>query len=174
MRNILVVTAAAMTIAGATGAFAQQQPAPAPTPAPEGSQLFERWRPSAEDIGALTDARLAGLKAGLRLTPAQEQHWPAVERAVRDAIKERWDRFSARGAVPRPSDPIERLRQRADAMTSRANSIRRLADAAAPLYQSLDEGQKRRFAMLARMAGPRGGGPGFWRRHDRDGGGRLR
>jgi zinc resistance-associated protein len=166
MRSLTVAAAAALTISGVAVAAAQQQAAPAPA----GSQLFERWRPSADDIGALTDARIAGLKAGLRLTPAQEQHWPPVERVIREAARERFDRFTARSAAARVIDPIERLRQRADAMTSRANTIRRLADAAAPLYQSLDEAQKRRFSMLARMAGPRRGAPGFWRR-DRDGGG---
>ena len=162
MRSIVAAAAIASVIVGTAVAVAQQQPAPA------GQQPFEAWRPSAEDISAFTDARVAGLKAGLRLTPAQEQHWPAVERAIRDAAKERQDRMSARQSAPPPLDPIERLRQRADAMSTRANSMRRLAEAAAPLYQSLDEAQKRRFAMLARMAGPRRGGPGFWRR---DGGG---
>ena len=166
MRSLTVAAVAALTILGASVAVAQQQPAPAPA----GQQPFERWRPSAEDIGALTDARLAGLKAGLRLTPTQEQHWPAVERAIRDAAKERFDRFGARSAAPPAIDPIERLRRRADAMSTRASSLKRLADAAAPLYQSLDEAQKRRFAMLARMSGPRRAGPGFWRG---DGGGGL-
>jgi zinc resistance-associated protein len=164
MRNLTVAATLALAMAVPTVALAQQQPAPAPAE----QQRFERWRPSAEDIAALTDARLAGLKAGLRLTPAQEQHWPAIERAIRDSAKERLDRFNARNAAPPAIDPIERLRQRADAMTTRANSLKRLADAAAPLYQSLDEAQKRRFAMLARMAGPRHRGPRFWRR-DRGG-----
>src|SRR5439155_23574335 len=39
------------------------------------------WRPSAEDVAAFTDARIAGLKAGLKLTPEQEKNWPAVEAA---------------------------------------------------------------------------------------------
>jgi LTXXQ motif family protein len=145
----------ALTIAGTTSAFAQQPPA--------GAQPFQRWQPSAEDVSALTDARVAGLKAGLKLTADQEKHWPAVERAIRDAAKERFDRFSARRAAPAAADPIERLRQRADMMSGRANTLKRLADAAAPLYQSLDDGQKRRFVMLARVMGPRRAGPGFWR-----------
>ena len=159
MRSITVVAVVALTIAGATVAVAQQQ-----TPAPAEPQPFERWQPSAEDVNALTDARIAGLKAGLRLTPAQEQHWPAVERAIRDTARARFDRFAARRSAPPVRDPIERLRQRADAMSARADTLKRLADAAAPLYQSLDEAQKRRFAMLARMGGAHRVGPGFWRR----------
>jgi hypothetical protein len=63
MRSLTVVAVVALTIAGATVAVAQQQ-----TPAPAEPQPFERWQPSAEDVNALTDARIAGLKAGLRLT----------------------------------------------------------------------------------------------------------
>ena len=37
------------------------------------------WRPSAEDISAFADARIAALKAGLRLTPDQDKNWPAFE-----------------------------------------------------------------------------------------------
>jgi hypothetical protein len=163
MRSLTVAAVAVLTIVGALAAVAQPQPAPTEP------QPFARWQPSAEDVGALTDARVAGLKAGLKLTAEQERHWPAVDRAIRDAARERFDRVSARRSAPPAVDPIERLRQRADALTGAANTIRRLADAAAPLYQSLDEAQKRRFAMLARMAAPHRGGPGFWRRDGGDG-----
>ena len=44
---------------------------------------------SAEDFAAFTDARIAALKAGLRLTPAQEKNWPALETALREQAKER-------------------------------------------------------------------------------------
>jgi hypothetical protein len=116
------------------------------------------------------------LKAGLKLTAEQERNWPAVEAAVREFAKQRADRMKARtdrraerrearasGNVPQRPDVIERLRQRADAMSMRAASIKRLADAAEPLYQSLDEGQKRRFAALLRM-GSRDGMQGRWHR----------
>ena len=36
---------------------------------------------------ALLDARLAGMKAGLKLTPDQEKLWGPFEAAVRDASK---------------------------------------------------------------------------------------
>ncbi len=60
--------------------------------------------------------------------------------------------------------PIARLRQGADAMTTRAASLKKLADAAEPLYKSLDDGQKRRFAVLLRMGGRSGAGHGHWQR----------
>ena len=64
---------------------------------------------------------------------------------------------------PRP-DAIARLRQGADAMTTRAASLKKLADAAEPLYKSLDDGQKHRFAMLLRMGGRSRRGHGHWQR----------
>jgi len=165
MKRILAGTIA-LTIAGAGLAFAQQGQQAQPRDA-------QGFRPSAEDVAALTDARVAGLKAGLKLTAEQEKNWPAVETAIRDLAKERADRMATRREArrggdnaqqqPRP-DAITRLRQGADAMTARATGLKKLADAAEPLYKSLDDGQKRRFTMLLRMGG-RTGGPGHhWQR----------
>ena len=44
-----------------------------------------------------------------------------------------------------------RLQRLADALTVRGAALKRLADTLAPLYQSLDDGQKRRFTILARF-----------------------
>jgi zinc resistance-associated protein len=126
-----------------------------------GSPLVSAQQPSpterhahltADDIAAFTDARLAALKTALKLTPAQEKNWPALEQALRDNSKERIARREAREAAGQPTDAIERLRDRADALTTRAAALRRLADAEKPLYQSLDEAQKRRFDMAFRFA----------------------
>jgi hypothetical protein len=130
-----------MTLASA------QQPAPA--------ERSQRAQLTADDIAAFTDARIAAIKAALKLTPAQEKNWPAVEQTLRDISKERIARREARGAAGQRTDPTERLRGRADALTIRAGNMRRLADAEKPLYQSLDEAQKRRFGMAFRFAAAR-------------------
>jgi len=83
---------------------------------------------------------------------------------MRDLAKERADRRATRGDARRGGDAMARLRQGADAMTARATGLKKLADAAEPLYKSLDDGQKRRFGMLLRMGGRPGGGPGHWQR----------
>ena len=44
-----------------------------------------------------------------------------------------------------------RLQRLADSLTMRGSALKRLADTLAPLYQSLDDGQKRRFTILARF-----------------------
>ncbi len=66
-------------------------------------------------------------------------------------------------------DPVARLRERADNMAASATAMKKIADAADPLYKTLDDGQKRRLAVLTHHG--RFGGEGGWRRHrwmDRD------
>ena len=171
MKKILAGTIA-LTLAGAGLALAQQGPQ---TPMRDARSA----RMSTEDLAAFTDARVASLKAGLKLSAEQEKNWPAVEAAIRDLAKERADRMKERtdrmtarrearrsgdnAARPAAPDAIGRLRQGADAMTARAAGLKKIADAAEPLYKSLDDGQKHRFAMLLRMSG-RPGGHGHWQR----------
>ena len=68
-------------------------------------------------------------------------------------------RRAARQADPRPARPdaITRLRRGADAMEARGEALKKLADAAEPLYQTLDESQKHRFMRLLRVGGRKGG-----------------
>ena len=154
MLKTVLAGVAALSIASASLALAQQSPqADAP-----------RWRPSAEDTAALIDARVAALWTGLKLTAEQEKHWPAVETAIRSLAKQRAEsmtaRRGARGDANRPPRPdaLERLRRGADTLAARSAALKQLADAAEPLYKTLDEGQKHRFALLLRM-GRSGGGP---------------
>lgn len=165
--NALIAGTAAVTIAGGSLALAQSTP-PAP-PAQNAPADAQRYRATPEDRAALTDARIAALKAGLKLNPEQEKNWPAVETAIRDLAKQRADRASAmrdgRNAQAQRPDAIARLRRGADMMTERAAGLKKLADAAEPLYKTLDEGQKHRFAMLMRMGMQ--GGPGMNRGMDR-------
>jgi len=158
MWKTALVGATALVIAGSAFVYAQQRPGMPGF----GQGGFGGWRPNAEDMSAFADARIAALRAGLRLNPDQEKHWPAFEQALRDAAKMRMDRLAARRDQQPPADPVERLQRRADALSTRGAALKRLADAATPLYQSLDEGQKQRFAMLSRFARP-GGHPGMWR-----------
>jgi hypothetical protein len=102
------------------------------------------------------------------LNAEQEKNWPAVETALRDLAKQRSERFAARASADRPKDPIERLNLRAEVMGQRAAALKKLADAAGPLYKSLDDSQKHRFVMLARLA--REQDRGGWRGHHGFGG----
>ena len=152
MWKAILAGAAMIAIAGTSFVYAQQRDnAPA------------RWRDHAadhpvnrglsqEDRAAFTDARIAALKAGLRLTPDQEKNWPAFETALRDIAKMRAEHRTARQQPePRPDDPAAKLRRHAELMTNAGASLTRLADAQEPLYQSLDDSQKRRFQLLSRI-----------------------
>jgi hypothetical protein len=112
------------------------------------------WHPTAEDMSAFTDARIAALKAGLRLTPDQEKNWPAYESAVRDMAKLRAERWAMRQTERPSADPVEWLERRADALGKVATSLKKLADAEGPLYKSLDDAQKHRFEFLAQGLQP--------------------
>lgn len=155
MWKTVLAGTAVIAIAGTSLVYAQQQGSGGPGFMNPGFMhqgfMHQGWRPSAEDIAAFSDARIAALHAGLKLTAEQEKNWPPVEAALRDVAKQRAERFAARASADRPRDPIERLHLAADVMTQRGSALKKLADAAGPLYQSLDDGQKRRFALLARM-----------------------
>lgn len=110
---------------------------------------------SSEDLNAFADAHIAALKAGLKLSPEQEKLWPPVEEALRHLARLHLSHMQAmrenRGTMA--SDPVGLLRSMADNMSQGADGLRKLADAAAPLYAALDEAQKRRLQVLVRMGG---------------------
>src|SRR5580704_13125357 len=101
-------------------------------------------------MAAFTDARVAGLKAGLELTPDQAKNWPPFEQAVRDMAQLRMQRLQARlaGDQQAPSAPFDRLARRADNMAKTSAALKKVADAGTPLYQGLNDDQKNRFTML--------------------------
>jgi len=159
MRKFTIAAIAALSIAGSGAVYAQfHRP---------WMEHFHHVRMNPEDRAAFVDARIAAVHAGLKLNADQEKLWPPVEAAVRDFAKLRLDRANARmNADPgdtakngdKPDDPVARLRQRADDMGATSAALKKIADAADPLYKSLDDGQKRRLAMLTHHRGPFGGG----------------
>src|SRR5262245_28717987 len=146
MWKAIVAGTAALAIAGTSLVYAQQRSG--------GDGMMQQRRQfSADDLRAFGEARLAALKAGLTLTPEQEKNWPAFEQAARDWAKVRIERRTAMRNAPATDGPVERLRQRATALSETGAALKKLADATDPLYKSLDENQKRRFAILNRLAG---------------------
>jgi zinc resistance-associated protein len=143
--------------------------------ADDSAQRGERPRFNPEDRAAFLDARIAALKAGLELNAEQEKNWSPLESTMRDLAKQRAERFAAwkerRENTQNDQDqnteinPIDRLSRVSERLSARAADLQKLATAAKPLYDSLDDGQKRRFAILFR--GPMGHGQ--WRHGRRDG-----
>ena len=138
--------------------------------ADDSGQQHSRFSP--EDRAAFLDARIAALKAGLELNADQEKNWPPLESAMRDLAKERAARMAAWRDRREDADdqadevnPIDRLTRASEQLSARATDLQKLAAAAKPLYDSLDDGQKRRFAVLFHGAM----GRGHWRHWRREG-----
>jgi hypothetical protein len=146
-KKLLTMISAVMLSAGSLSgtAFAATPATDQPTQA--GDHGF-----SPEDRAAFQDARVAALKAGLKLTPAQEKAWPAVEGALRDLFKARADRAAEWREkwkdIRDKHSVLDGLRLRAQGLTARGAELTKLADAAKPLFDNLDDAQKRRFGVL--------------------------
>jgi hypothetical protein len=160
MLKPVVVATAALAIAGSSLVYAQQR-FDGPGSRDGGPRFEQRHRPSAEDMAAFTDARIAALKAGLELTPDQTKNWPAFEQALRDLGQLRIQRMQAREAARQQAEqgqptttPFDRLSRRADGMSKTSTVLKRVADTGTPLYQSLNDAQKGRFKKLARLLRP--------------------
>lgn len=129
------------------------------------------------------DARIAILKADLKLSPDQAQHWAGLESALRDIVAKRaksWaashdlrtgrssinvpvapdtsitedgqrrDAGSERDARKARLDDLDEMRREADTHTLQAANLRQIADAAQPLYDTLDDRQRRRLVQFVR------------------------
>jgi zinc resistance-associated protein len=110
------------------------------------------------DRQAMLSARLAASKAALLLTPEQEKLWPPVEAAIRDGMKLRQDwraRIEKEGVA---ANPVDRMKRMGEMASARGAALTKLADAAAPLYASLTDDQKRRLRMVRAMGGGMGMG----------------
>ncbi len=182
MLKSVVAAAAVLAIAGSSIVYAQHRFGERDgfrAGPPWGPRAEQRYRPSAEDLAAFTDARIAALKAGLELTPDQAKNWPPFEQALREATQLRLERLQARlqqrdnapadQAAPQQdqASPFDRLARRAGRMAKASAALKKVAETGGPLYQSLTDAQKQRFTRLARMLRPHSRGFAF---NERDGG----
>ena len=150
MKRSLIFPLTALAAGGLVwAAFAAPDESSAP---PSPMERMQRWT---QDHAALLDAKLAGLKAGLKLTPDQEKLWGPFESSVRDAAQMRQDRMKARMQSGEDNQdrermsPVDRLDTMADRLAEVGASLRKIADTAKPLYASLDDGQKHVFGFLS-------------------------
>ena len=123
----------------AKAAKQQQAAIPAQTSAP---QL------TGEQIVASSDANIERIKKELNLTPEQEKHWAGFNSAMHYLGHNGADRLNLRITRAKrdpPDDIIEQMRNEAQFLNDRAVDQRNVADAAEPLFASLDDKQKRVF-----------------------------
>jgi hypothetical protein len=169
VKKRFIIAAAVLLTPALLPSLASAAP-PSPPPPAGLEQPGEHHKFSEEDRAAFTEARIAALKAGLKLTPAQEKNWPAVETAIRDLAKARAARFAEWHDKAQDHEGhhnlIEGLQHHAKALEARAGELTKLADAAKPLYDSLDDSQKRRFAVLLHAIGKPHGEHGDHHEHE--------
>lgn len=158
MKAIATLAAAAVLASAGTYAMAQA-PAPTTTTPPATSQEQTRPEPrrglSQDDFGRLLDARIASIKAGLKLTADQERLWGPVETAIRTSASERYSRmqqFRENRDQRRSMDFMQRLEQRNTMMNQGAQRSAALTTALRPLWDSFSEDQKRIAPRLMREA----------------------
>ena len=115
---------------------------------------------TAEQIVANSDANIERIKTELNLTPEQEKNWTAFNSAMHYLGHNGADRLNlriARAQRDPPDDMIEQMRNEAQFLDDRAVDQRNVADAAEPLFTSLDAKQKAIFIEeMVRLSHERG------------------
>jgi hypothetical protein len=105
---------------------------------------------TAEQIVINSDANIERIKKSLNLTPEQEKHWAGFNSAMHYLGHNGADRLNLRIARAKrdpPDDIIEQMRNEAQFLNDRAVDQRNVADAAEPLFTSLDDNQKTTFIL---------------------------
>ena len=103
---------------------------------------------TAEQIVANSDTNIERIKKELNLTPEQEKNWAGFNSAMHYLGHNGADRLNLRIARAKrdpPDDIIEQMRNEAQFLNDRAVDQRNVADAAEPLFASLDDKQKQIF-----------------------------
>ncbi|WP_375412668.1 Spy/CpxP family protein refolding chaperone [uncultured Bradyrhizobium sp.] len=115
---------------------------------------------TAEQIVANSDAYIDRIKTELKLTPEQEKNWTAFNSAMHYLGHNGADRLNlriARAQRDPPDDIIDQMRNEAQFLNDRAVDQRNVADAAEPLFASLDAKQKAIFIeQMVRLSRERG------------------
>jgi hypothetical protein len=115
---------------------------------------------TAEQIVVNSDANIERIKNELKLTPEQEKHWTGFNSAMHYLGHNGADRLNLRIARAKrdpPDDIVEQMRNEAQFLNDRAVDQRGVADAAEPLFASLDDKQKAIFIEeMVRLSHERG------------------
>ncbi|MBR0712776.1 Spy/CpxP family protein refolding chaperone [Bradyrhizobium liaoningense] len=115
---------------------------------------------TAEQLVANSDAYIERIKTELNLTPDQEKHWYGFSSAMHYLGHNGAERLNLRVARAKrdpPDDIIEQMRNEAQFLIDRAADQRNVADAAEPLFSSLDDKQKQVFIQeMVRLSHERG------------------
>jgi hypothetical protein len=115
---------------------------------------------TAEQIVANSDSYIERIKTELNLTPDQEKHWFGFSSAMHYLGHNGAERLNLRVTRAKrdpPDDIIEQMRNESQFLIDRAADQRNVADAAEPLFSSLDDKQKQVFIQeMVRLSHERG------------------
>lgn len=115
---------------------------------------------TADQIVTNSDSYIERIKAELNLTPDQEKHWFGFSSAMHYLGHNGAERLNLRIARAKrdpPDDIIEQMRNESQFLIDRAADQRNVADAAEPLFSSLDDKQKQVFIQeMVRLSHERG------------------
>lgn len=115
---------------------------------------------TAEQIVANSDSYIERIKTELNLTPDQEKHWFGFSSAMHYLGHNGAERLNLRVTRAKrdpPDDIIEQMRNESQFLIDRAADQRSVADAAEPLFSSLDDKQKQVFIQeMVRLSHERG------------------
>jgi hypothetical protein len=141
---------------------AKAAPSKADAPGKPVTVLTQAGEPqlTAEQIVANSDTYVERIKKELNLSPEQEKNWGPFASAMHYLGHNGADRLNLRIARAKrdpPDDIIEQMRNEAQFLVDRAADQRNVADAADPLYASLDDKQKQIFIdEMVRLSHERG------------------
>jgi opacity protein-like surface antigen len=141
MKRILLGTLAAAVLSASAAAQSDQQPTHA--------EQVQHWA----QVGI--DTQLKSMKTNLHLSADQDALWGPFEAAVKDGAKTRV--LALQKEQSDSLSPMDRNLAKADRIAQGQATIETMVDAAKPLYASLDETQKHKFATLGRMLVPERG-----------------
>ncbi|MBI5131288.1 MAG: Spy/CpxP family protein refolding chaperone [Rhodopseudomonas palustris] len=167
------------TARGPVGAQSQQPSQPAAEPAKSAKQKRQEARDAkanrgkaapaaapapveltAEQIVANSDANIERIKSELKLKPEQEKHWGQFSSAMHYLGQHGAERLNLRKARAQrdpPDDIVEQMRNEAQFLYDRGADQRAVADAAEPLFATLDDKQKAIFVNeMVRLSTERG------------------
>jgi hypothetical protein len=115
---------------------------------------------TADQIVSNSDSYIERIKTELNLTPDQEKHWFGFSSAMHYLGHNGAERLNLRIARAKrdpPDDIIEQMRNESQFLIDRAADQRSVADAAEPLFSSLDDKQKEVFIQeMVRLSHERG------------------
>jgi LTXXQ motif family protein len=115
---------------------------------------------TAEQIVANSDSYIDRIRTELNLKPSQEKNWSSFNSAMHYLGHNGAERLNLRIARAKrdpPDDIVEQMRNEAQFLVDRAADQRAVADAAEPLFMTLDDKQKAIFIeQMVRLSHERG------------------